>query len=162
MHDAGTWLTGRRRTVRAAAHLLSGITTATIAWGFLFGMAHRACKCEEPEPPTRLLTHGGAVALVALAVIAALTWASWRSRLGASVAMTGVSMMAWFVVEVGWVMAGTQTPDAAAYQAQLATWLLGALLFGRLVLDLVLDWLQRRADARPTRDPLPVGTIRRR
>ena len=161
MHDAGAWLTGRRRTVRAAAHLLSGIAIATIAWGFLCGEARRACKCDVPEPPTRLLTHGGGVALIALAVIAALTWASWRTRLGASLAMTGVSMLAWIVVGIGWFMAGTQAPDAAAHQALLATWLLGALLFGRLVLDLVLDWLQRRADARPTRDPLPIGTIHR-
>ncbi len=162
MHDAGTWLTGRRRTLRGAVQLLCGIASATVAWGFLFGSARRACKCEEPEPPTRLLTHGGAVALVAVAVIAALTWAAWRSRLSASLAMTGVSMAAWLVVAFGWFIAGTQAPDAPAYHAQLATWLLGALLFGRLLLDLVLDGLQRRADARPTRDPLPVGTIRRR
>lgn len=147
--------------MRAAAYLLSGITTATVAWGFLVGEASRACKCDTPEPPTRLLTHGGAIALVALAVIAALTWASWRSRIAAAFAMTGVSMMAWIVVWVGWFTAGTETPDTAAYQAQLATWLLGGLLLARLVLDLVLDWLQRRVDARPTRDPLPVGTVHR-
>ena len=161
MQDAGAWLTGRRRTVRAAVHLLSAIAIAPIAWGFLVGEARSGCECEAPEPPTRLLTHGGAVALGALAVIAALTWASWRSRLGASLAMTGVSMLAWMVVWVGWLAAGTESPDDDARQAQVVTLLLGPLLFGRLVLDLVLDWLQRRANARPTRAPLPVGTVRR-
>ena len=161
MQDAGAWLTGRRRTVRAAVHLLSAIAMATIAWGFLFGEARRACKCDEPEPPTRLLSHGGALALVALAVIAALTFVSWRARLGVALLTTGASLIAWIVLGLAWLQAGTQAPDAAAYQAMLATSLLGALLLGRLLLDVALAWLQRRAYALPTREPLPGGTVHR-
>ena len=169
MQDAGAWLTGRRRTVRAAVHLLSAIAMATIAWGFLFGEARRACKCDEPEPPTRLLSHGGALALVALAVIAALTFVSWRARLGVALLTTGASLIAWIVLGLAWLLGDHRlgealrqvAPDAAAYQAMLATSLLGALLLGRLLLDVALAWLQRRADARPTREPLPVGTVHR-
>lgn len=148
--------------MRAAVYLLSSITTATIAWGLLVGEARRACKCDEPEPPTRLLTHGGAVALVAVAAIAALTWASWRARLPGALATTGASLLAWIVLAIGWFIAGTAAPDAAAYQAQLATLVLGPLLCARLPLDLTLGWLQRRVDARPPSPaPLPVGTVHR-
>lgn len=161
MHDAGAWVTGRRRTVRAVAHILTGITIATIAWGFVFGVARRACKCEEVAPPTRLLGHGGALALVGLAVIAALTWVSWRAPLNRAMAATGGSMLGWIAVVIAWLEAGTQAPDAPAYQAQLATWLLGGLVLGRLLLDVALEGLERRARERPRPAPLPVGMTRR-
>lgn len=142
--------------------MLSGLAIATIAWGLLVGEARQPCKCDEPEPPTRLLTHGGALALVAVAVIAALTWASWRAQLRGALATTGLSLVAWIVLGIGWLVVGTQAPDTAAYQAMLATWLLGALLVARVVLDVVLAWLQRRVDARPPPPaPLPVGTVHR-
>lgn len=161
MHDAGAWWTGRRRRVRAATHLLTAFATATVAWGFLVGEARRACKCEEPEPPARLLTHGGALALAACAVIAALTWASWRARLDRALATTGGALGAWGVIVMAWYVTGRTAPDAAAHHAFLATILLGALLVARMPLDAVLDWLQQRANARPRPAPLPRGDVRR-
>jgi hypothetical protein len=159
MNDDATWITGRRRTARAAAHVATGVLIATIAWGFLVGVARRACKCEVPEPPTRLLEHGGWIALGLLGGIAVLTWVSWRSRPGRARLATVGSMVAMIGVLGAWLQAGTQAPDAAARHAQLATVLLGGLLFVRIALDAVLDGMQAAAPARG--EALPIGNVHR-
>ena len=145
--STATWFTGRRRAVRASIYAASAICTIVCAVGLAFGpvaLAWRSSAGAQTEP---LLTHGGAVGLVGLAVVAALTIYGWRAELAGALAASGSSVLALAAVVHVWLGVHATRFDAAAGQAVVATLGLVIALLARLVGDVILDGAEHRARA---------------
>jgi hypothetical protein len=107
------WFTGRRRTVRALVYGASAILTMACAAGLVLGHVELAWRVAGAEPTQRLLTHGGAVGLVGLAVVAGLTVYGWHAELSGALAASGTSILALTTVAHVWLGVHASALDAA-------------------------------------------------
>lgn len=145
--STATWFTGRRRAVRASIYAASAICTIVCAVGLAFGHVALAWRAGGGAPTEPLLAHGGAVGLVGLAVVAALTIYGWRAELAGALAASGSSILALAAVVHVWLGVHVTRFDAAAGQAVVATLGLAIALLARLVVDVILDAAEHRVRA---------------
>ncbi len=145
--STATWITGRRRAVRALIYAASAICTIVCAVGLAIGEVALAWRPDGAAATEPLLAHGGAVGLAGLAVVAALTIYGWRAELAGALAASGSSILALAAVVHVWLGVHATRFDAAAGQAVLATLGLVVALLARLVFDVILDGAEHRARA---------------
>lgn len=150
------WFTGRRRTVRALVYGASAILTMACAAGLVLGHVELAWRVAGAEPTQRLLTHGGAVGLVGLAVVAGLTVYGWHAELSGALAASGTSILALTTVAHVWLGVHASALDAAATQSVVATLALAVVLVARVVSDVLLDGAEHRARAAGAALPIAV------
>lgn len=150
-----TWFTGWRWRVRALVYG-AGLALELATWfGLWFGRTEPVGLAG--ATPGRLFAEGGAIGLLGLTIVAALTALAWRADVTRSMSLTGWSIMALAPGVVYAVLFGTRRLDATGTVGVIAMCSLLVLLVARVVIDGQLEEAELRARGG---DVLPTASLR--